>query len=260
MHISTSGTGPPVLLLHGWAMHSGIFSDFIERLGERHTVHAVDLPGHGHSAEVLFTLESSVTFLLDYLRTFSEPVTLVGWSLGGTIACECAITLAKTNDLEAVRALMCIASTPKFVADEHWSSAMPTAHFARFYADLEADWQATVERFLALEALGASDEAAELRWLRATVFARGRPSPSALRAGLEILEQVDQRAGLSQLHALPTLWLGGKRDRIVPPAALQWAAMAAGGSAQIIDRAAHAPFLSHPDVVLSALETLLERR
>lgn len=259
MHISTHGSGPPLLLLHGWAMHSGIFSDFIERLSERHTVHAVDLPGHGHSAEEPFAFESSVTFLLDYLFTFSQPVALVGWSLGGTIACECAIRLAKTNRLETLRALLCIASTPKFVADEHWSCAMPTAHFARFYADLEADWEATVERFLALEALGASDEAAELRWLRATVFARGRPSPAALRAGLQMLEQIDQRAELSQLLALPTLWLGGKRDRIVPPGALQWAATAAGGNVHVIERAAHAPFLSHPELVLSALEKLLEQ-
>ena len=259
MHVHTCGNGPPLVLLHGWAMHSGIFSDFIPRLGERFCVHAFDLPGHAHSAALPFALDASVAFLLDYLNGLSEPVTLVGWSLGGTIASECALALARNQRLERLRGLMCIASTPKFVADQSWPSAMARSHFTRFYADLHADWQATVERFLALEALGASDEAAELRWLKTTVFARGKPSPEALCAGLDMLERIDQREQLHLLQSLPSLWIGGKRDRIVPPAALQLAAELAGGHAQIIDRAAHAPFLSHPELVLAALEKLLER-
>lgn len=259
MHVQTSGHGPPLILLHGWAMHSGIFSNFATELTQRFTVHAVDLPGHGHSAALPFAPAPTLEFLVQRVLAQAEPVILVGWSMGGTLGCECALALARAGQLAHLRAMACIASTPKFVAAPNWPSAMPMAHFERFYRDLEADWQATVERFLALEALGASDEAAELRWLRATVFARGQPSPDALRAGLALLESTDQRAQLSLLRRLPTLWLGGKRDRIVPPAALQWAAEAAGGRACIIDRAAHAPFLSHPQRVQDELELLLEQ-
>lgn len=257
MDIQTSGSGPPLILLHGWAMHSGIFSDFATELSQRFTVHAVDLPGHGHSNALAFEPAQTIALLQQHLLAQREPVTLIGWSMGGTLACECALALVRAGQQRHLRAIACIASTPKFVADANWPSAMPMTHFERFHRDLENDWQSTVERFLALEALGALDEAAELRWLKATVFARGKPNPEALRAGLALLETTDQRAQLNLLCNVPTLWLGGKRDRIVPPTALEWAATASGGRACIIERAAHAPFLSHPQRVHQELEILL---
>ena len=51
---------PPLVLLHGWAMHSGIWGPLVGRLARRFRVHAVDLPGHGHSALAApFTLDSA---------------------------------------------------------------------------------------------------------------------------------------------------------------------------------------------------------
>ncbi len=50
LHVESVGSGPPLVLLHGWAMHSGIWGPLVARLAQRFRVHAVDLPGHGHSA------------------------------------------------------------------------------------------------------------------------------------------------------------------------------------------------------------------
>ena len=44
------GQGPALVLLHGWAMHSGIFAPLVDRLAPHFTLHCVDLPGHGRSA------------------------------------------------------------------------------------------------------------------------------------------------------------------------------------------------------------------
>ena len=53
------GRGPPLVLLHGWAMHSGLWAPLLPRLAERYRVHPVDLPGHGHSAPVApYTLDA----------------------------------------------------------------------------------------------------------------------------------------------------------------------------------------------------------
>ena len=49
MHIETRGQGPTLCLIHGWAMHSGLFGRRVDRLVERYTLHLVDLPGHGRS-------------------------------------------------------------------------------------------------------------------------------------------------------------------------------------------------------------------
>ena len=51
LHIATSGEGPPLVLIHGWAMHGGVFAPLVERMRARHTLHLVDLPGHGLSRD-----------------------------------------------------------------------------------------------------------------------------------------------------------------------------------------------------------------
>ena len=51
LHVEVVGKGPPLVLLHGWAMHGGAFAPLAERLAPRFTLHLVDLPGHGFSRD-----------------------------------------------------------------------------------------------------------------------------------------------------------------------------------------------------------------
>ena len=57
LHVEITGKGPPLVLLHGWAMHGGIFAPLTEALRERRTLHVVDLPGHGHSRDCTVSLQ-----------------------------------------------------------------------------------------------------------------------------------------------------------------------------------------------------------
>ena len=52
LHIDTQGQGPDLILLHGWAMHSGIFAPLLAKLTAHFRVHCVDLPGHGQSRHI----------------------------------------------------------------------------------------------------------------------------------------------------------------------------------------------------------------
>ena len=85
LHVETIGSGQPLILLHGWGMHGGIWRDVAQHLAEKNQVHCVDLPGHGLSAMDGggFTLEEVVNALS---TRFTEPLNLCGWSLGGQIA------------------------------------------------------------------------------------------------------------------------------------------------------------------------------
>jgi pimeloyl-ACP methyl ester carboxylesterase len=49
MHYVTGGSGPPVVLLHGWPQTWFGWWPIMPELAERHTVYAVDLPGLGDS-------------------------------------------------------------------------------------------------------------------------------------------------------------------------------------------------------------------
>ena len=51
MKILVRGSGPPLVMLHGWAMHGGIFAPLAARLERHFQLHLVDLPGHGRSGD-----------------------------------------------------------------------------------------------------------------------------------------------------------------------------------------------------------------
>ena len=58
LYIEKAGNGPvPLVLIHGWAMHGGVFAPLVEALAERCTMYVVDLPGHGRSRDCGLALE-----------------------------------------------------------------------------------------------------------------------------------------------------------------------------------------------------------
>src|SRR6478735_9348545 len=92
VHIESRGNGPDVVLVHGWAMHSGIFGSIAAALEPRYTVHLVDLPGHGRSPQREGPLTLRDAALSITLAT--PPAVWIGWSLGGLVALEAALSPA----------------------------------------------------------------------------------------------------------------------------------------------------------------------
>ena len=239
LHVDVAGSGPPLVLLHGWAMHGGVFAPWLELLRQRHTVHVVDLPGHGHSraSAVPLTLAACAQAIA---ACVPQRAHWCGWSLGGSIALQLA-----AMQPQRVASLTMLCATPKFVVAADWPHGMPREVFAAFADGLRADWRGTLARFIALEAMGSEHMREELRLLQDEVFARGEPAPHVLAQGLALLETTDLRAALPGL-AVPSLWIAGRRDRLVDPRALHAAAsQVPGARIEIAAHAGHAPFLTH---------------
>jgi len=251
LHIETYGHGDiPVVILHGWAMHGGMMEPLCEALVDRCTMHVVDLPGHGYSRESTLPLEPSACAQAIAERT---PGALwIGWSLGGLIAMTGAL-----EHPQHVRGLGVICGTPKFSRDENWLYGSDPRLVRQLADDLETDYHATLERFIALEAMGSPDPRAELRHLRSLMFTRGEPNMRVLQEGIRILETTDRRADLASL-SVPNTWIAGHRDRLVPPPAMAWSAEQASGRYVEIAHAGHAPFFGYANDVGNALAPLLE--
>lgn len=249
MHLEISGAGPPLVLIHGWAMHGGIFASLVRELATHFECHVVDLPGHGASEERDgLDLDRTVDRLLAML----PPAPWLGWSLGGLLALEAGVRAP-----QRVPALVALAASPRFVVAPDWPHAVAHAVFEQFGSDLARDYRATIERFIALEVHGDAHARDEIRWLRERLAERPPCDPRILADGLAILADCDLRPELPKLR-VPSLWIAGQRDRLVPWQALQAAAAnAPGGRFQRIDRAGHAPFLSQPEVVAAAVRGFL---
>jgi pimeloyl-[acyl-carrier protein] methyl ester esterase len=255
-----NGDGPPLVLIHGWAMHGGVFHALVARLRDRYTLHLVDLPGHGRSSDDTTPLEFDAVCAAIRARTPRAP--WIGWSLGGMFALHAAVETP-----EAAPALVALCSSPCFVRGGDWRYGVSPEIFRDFARGLSDDYRGTLERFVALEAFGSDHAKEEMRELRAELFARGEPAARVLVDGLRILETVDQRPLLSRLR-VPSLWIAGRRDRLVDPRAMREAAAligqpghAAAGLAPArfaqIEHAGHAPFLTHTDEVTAELDAFL---
>jgi pimeloyl-[acyl-carrier protein] methyl ester esterase len=251
LHIETHGRGQiPVVILHGWAMHGGMMEPLVDALADRCSMHVVDLPGHGYSRDSTLPLEPSACARAIAERT--PPAVWIGWSLGGLVAMTAAL-----EHPQHARALGVICGTPKFSRAEDWPYGSDPTLVRQLADDLETDYHATLERFIALEAMGSPDPRAELRHLRSLMFTRGEPNMRVLQEGIRILESTDRRTQLASL-SVPNTWIAGHRDRLVPPPAMAWSAEQGHGTYQEIAHAGHAPFFGYADDVANSLAPLLD--
>lgn len=238
LYIERRGHGSvPLVMIHGWAMHGGILHPLAEALDAHCDMCLVDLPGHGNSRASTVPLDPRAC--AEAIIRETPPAAWLGWSLGGLVAMTAALEFPA-----AVRQLVPVSSTPKFVCTDDWPFGNDVAMVRKLAADLEADYKATVDRFIALEAMGSQDPRAETRRLMAEAYERGEPDPRVLMEGLRLLENADLRPRLPEL-AMPSLWIAGRRDRIVHPEAMRWSADAAGGRFVELAHAGHAPFIGH---------------
>jgi pimeloyl-ACP methyl ester carboxylesterase len=89
LYYETHGTGRPLILLHGGLMSGEMFGPVLPALAEHHRVIAVDLQGHGRTADIerpidIRLMADDIAALIDHLGL--ERPDLVGYSLGGGVA------------------------------------------------------------------------------------------------------------------------------------------------------------------------------
>jgi pimeloyl-ACP methyl ester carboxylesterase len=84
----TTGSGHPLLLIHGLTESRRMWDPLLPALAERHTVLAVDLPGHGESGPAAsFAVDAMADEVAAVVRsTRMDTPTVVGHSLGGVVA------------------------------------------------------------------------------------------------------------------------------------------------------------------------------
>ena len=256
LKVESCGSGPALVLLHGWGLNSLVWDNVIPDLARNFAVTRIDLPGHGGSSwpPVFHDLPSLATRLAAVLP---PRCSLVGWSLGGMAAIELALTLRQRIDR-----LVLVSSTPRFVRDETdvatWSHGLTMPALQHFATLLESDYEATLRKFLGLQTQGDEYGRATLRELRKMLLAGGAPRLEALRAGLDVLRSADLRQHLAQV-GVPTLVVAGEYDRMTPPgAARALASTIPGARLEIIGRAGHAPFLSHREAFCRLLTDFFE--
>jgi len=257
LHVEVVGSGQPLVMLHGWGMHSGVWQPIVKKLSKQFELHLIDLPGMGFSRPIEPThLHAVAEKVAEYLPANAD---LCGWSLGALVAMRLALLQP-----DRVRRMVLIGSTPKFVnvqseyPEEAWNLGMEAEVFQRFAAQISQDYQATLIRFLTLQCMGSSDARATIKQLRQSFSERPVPTSGSLQKALRMLLDNDLREEIPYLRK-PVLLVHGDRDSLAPVQAAHWLAQHLPfGRLRVIAGASHAPFLSHPDQFIESLVQFLE--
>lgn len=113
IHVESSGSGPPIVLTHGYGDSSSTWDAQVAFLEPRFTTLRWDLLGHGRSAcptdSTAYSREQALAHLDSVIEQADGAAVLVGHSLGGYLS-QCRALL----DRSGIRALVLVASGPGF--------------------------------------------------------------------------------------------------------------------------------------------------
>lgn len=227
-----TGQGKPLVLLHGWGFDYRVWLPLAEVLQHDYCLYLIDLPGFGKTAMMDWP-----AFKKEVLAFLPEQFAVLGWSMGGLYAMRLAI-----EEPARVRRLLVTGSTPCFIKSAIWPGIEPSV-LDGFSQRLEANPEETLRDFMTLQS-GKRQKAQTYS---------GQATKAGLEEGLSVLTNWDLRQSLKKL-ALPACFIFGGLDAIVPRKTMSaMQSIYPDFDYHLIPKAAHMPFISHPELFVSHL-------
>jgi 2-succinyl-6-hydroxy-2,4-cyclohexadiene-1-carboxylate synthase len=241
LHVDVRGSGPPLVVLHGFTQTGRLWGHFGELLAESHTLVAVDLPGHGDSGAVRADLPTTAGLVAEAVKAEVgvEACALLGYSLGARVGLHVALG----TDL-ALRGVVFIGVTAGIEdPDERERRRQSDDTMAD---DLEAsgDVEHFIDAWLSgplFERLDANDAAQRSERLRNTA--------TGLASSLRLCGTGTQEPMWDLLPALasPVLAMAGTDDTRFAAHALRMTRLAPHGVASLVPGGGHAVHLAQPE-------------
>jgi 3-oxoadipate enol-lactonase len=244
------GSGPPVVLLHGYPFNRAMWREQLEQLSQNHRVIAPDLRGHGESevAPGPATMEDmarDVAGLMD-LRQIPRAA-IVALSMGGYVTLEFYRLFPSR-----VRALVLADTRAQGDTEEGKQNRAAQAEKA-MAEGMEAIAYAMLPKLLAPETVAKRPEI--VRRVR-DMMVQTKPE-GAVAALHGMAQRRDQRPMLSSISA-PALVIVGSEDTLTPREDSELIHREIGGSRlKIIDGAAHVSNIERPEEFNDALLNFL---
>jgi 3-oxoadipate enol-lactonase len=236
----------PLVFLHGvggghhaWEQQLPYFA------GLGYPSHAWDQPGYGHSPTVepydLEHISASLARLIESLG--SEPVVLVGHSMGGMIAQE---TYARHPRL--VKALALCFTSPAFAGG---SSEFTKQFIAARIGPLDEGKSMAEIAAQLIPTMGSNSKLAEQ-------LMAGVP-PETYRKAVRLLTTFDRRKELAGIK-VPTLLIAGSEDKTAPPSVMErMAQKIPGAEYALIPNCGHLGPMDRPEEFNAALLAFLRK-
>ena len=251
------GSGPPILLVHGFPLDHTMWAAQVDALADRWRVLAPDLRGFGqsplgdadpHHGISMEQYADDLAGLLDALQ-IREPVVLVGFSMGGYIAWQFV-----RKYCVRLRALIQCDTRAAADNDEGRAGRLKMAEHV-------AEWGAA----RVAEMMGPKLFAPRTFETRPEIFAAVRrvvenTSPAAIAAAQRGMAARPDVTAMLPTISVPTLVVAGAEDAISPPAEMKTIAAAIPNAQFVqIPDAGHMTTMENPEAVNAALRSFMEK-
>ncbi len=153
LYYEESGSGQPVILMHGWTSSHEIYSEPVEMMKDKARFIIYDHRGHGGSkgankeSVTMETLASDLNELIQGLGL--SDVTLVGWSMGSGVA----MNYIRLYGCSALKQVVLCDMTPKQLNDDEWKLGLYQGRYTA--QDMERDAKKDFLRLYQEFAVGA---------------------------------------------------------------------------------------------------------
>lgn len=239
-----------VVLVHGWKGSHRLWDHVVTGLEPHHRVVAFDLRGMGESdkpraAYDFDELSGDLAFVLEELEL--RDVTLVGWSMGCTVALR-----HMERGGAGVARLVLLNGPLRLTRTDDFPDTMGEEQLEGYLADLAARWPASERDFQGEAHLDPGGPLAD--W--AYAIALQTPLDVALRVVRE-QARLDMRAAVRELR-VPVLAAYSTRDPYYPTSLGEWiAANAPDGRLATFEHSAHGTPVEEPAAFVAALEAFI---
>jgi len=246
LYVEDSGTGTPILAIHGLGGGAWFFTELARELGHQYRLLAVDLTGTGRSAGTP-TINAWITDLAAVIAARTEePVVLLGHSMGTIVALEAcrawqrrirALVLAgglpRVRPAIRERLSQRIAALDGASSLAGWGPRVSPGVFSPATARDHPEIVSHFERCFESETVD--------RYLRCT----------------RILLDADA-SHLAPTVTVPTLVVTGADDQYAPPDLVEpFAATIPGATCEVVPSSGHLPFLEQPTAFAAILSSFL---
>jgi 3-oxoadipate enol-lactonase len=247
-----TGSGPAVVLIHGYPFNRSMWADQTPALVDRFRVIALDLRGHGESesstgASTMRLMAQDVAALMDELKV--ERAVVGGLSMGGYV------TLA-FHQMFPERVEKLLLADTRAQSDTEEAKATRAEQAQKILAEgMAGIADAMLPKLLSPETVSKRPEV--VKRVRDMML---NTSPEGAAAALRgMAEREDQTERLSQIK-VPTLIVVGKEDPITPPAdSEKMHQRIAGSQLVVIENASHVSNIEQAEQFNKVVKEFLKR-
>ncbi len=250
-----AGSGPPLVLLHGWGGSSRYWAQTIEALASSHTIYAPDLPGYGKSPPL--PDKASSERLAEVVIEFADAMGIETFDLNGhSFSAGVAAYVASWWPERVHHLVLTCFSTFRTERERVFIEQMHK--LMGFWMTLRQPWMGQIRTLY--------------RTLSKRFFYRVPNDDVMLRQNFDDFLRMDKRTALEsaasavnvsvndalQTIVAPTLLIGARNDAIMPSRGTPFAAQLIPNCQLVwIEQCGHLPMLECPDIYNAYLHDFL---